>query len=231
MSELQWALLILSAVVVVALVVASRRGRNAERRAEEPSAGPPGSQLDILLREGQFDEFGVGRKRRRGGDPEAAPAPVEAAEAPVADAPAPAPKPVPPPQKIVSLLVVQPDGTPIAGTRIHEALEEQGLVYGERQIYHRLNDSEAVFSVAGLLKPGTLDPAEAERFSAPGLSVFMVLPGPVSAEAALRDMVATAKGLATTLGAQVFDSRKKPLDRNALRALADDVEDWARRNG
>lgn len=236
MSELQWALLILSAIVVIAVIATSLRNRGGGRRAEATPHISSGAQLDILLREGQFDEFGVGRPRKRGGGDESEPEGDEPAAAidgaSLAEpARAPAPKPLAvAAQKIVSLLLVQPDGIAIAGTHIHEALEEQGLIFGERQIYHRLRDAEPVFSVAGLLKPGILDPAAAHSFSAPGLSIFLVLPGPVSPREALRDMIETSRTLASLLGAQLFDSRKKPLDRTALRNLADEVEDWARVN-
>ncbi|MGB0956789.1 MAG: cell division protein ZipA C-terminal FtsZ-binding domain-containing protein, partial [Panacagrimonas sp.] len=136
-----------------------------------------------------------------------------------------------PDQKIVVLLIVEPSGKAIAGRKIHDALRDQGLEFGEREIYHRMSATDPVFSVAGLLKPGTLDPQQADQFSAPGLSVFMVLPGPVPPQTALRDMVETARRIAAKLEARVFNSDKQPLENEALSALGDDVKTWAEAKG
>ena len=87
-----------------------------------------------------------------------------------------------------------------------------------------------MFSVASLVKPGTLDPAEAEGFATPGLSVFLQLPGPLRPVAAFQDMLDTARGLARALNAELYDSEQRaPLSPERERALHEQVEDWARR--
>lgn len=313
MSALQWALLILSVAIVIAIVVISRRERKPLPRWEAPTPPPaearePASeQMDIFQapraapppesREPefqprpveravdpviaapvvpptvvgsplsstplQFDEFGVGKPRKRtaphieptlsapaepsGGfdAPAAEPAPARPEPPPPAflrapaaprspeprvAEPAPAPaKPAPKvADKIVALLIAEREGTAIMGARLHQALAAQGLVYGAKQIYHRLSGGEPVFSVASLVKPGVLVPAEAAGFSTPGLSVFMVLPGPLKPAAALQDMLSTAQALARALNAEVYDGRKQPLTGESMRELQRDVEDWAR---
>jgi cell division protein ZipA len=90
-----------------------------------------------------------------------------------------------------------------------------------------MHGGTAVFSVASLLKPGVLDPA-ANGFSTPGLTLFMVLPGPVKASDAIRDMIGTAEKLARALNAEVFDSKRNPLTPSGARALQQEVEAWAR---
>ena len=87
-----------------------------------------------------------------------------------------------------------------------------------------------MFSVASLVKPGTHDPAEAEGFATPGLSVFLQLPGPLRPVAAFQDMLDTARGLARALNAELYDSEQRaPLSPERERALHEQVEDWARR--
>ncbi|MGL1386224.1 cell division protein ZipA C-terminal FtsZ-binding domain-containing protein, partial [Vibrio parahaemolyticus] len=88
------------------------------------------------------------------------------------------------------------EGTHIFGPRIHAALRANGLQYGDKQIYHRLAEGEPVYSVASLLKPGFLDPAQEKTFSTPGLSIFLVLPGPLPAMTAFREMAKVAQALA-----------------------------------
>jgi cell division protein ZipA len=341
MSALQWALLILSVAIVVAVVVISRREREpAEPRREKPrkqqdapprpaAAEPVREQLDIfdepearpapasttaplfpepveppeeeiepppLLRPSlrdvprrpdappprvepveaagpagaapasaglppmdpminplsgkQYDEFGVGRPRRRSMPTlDAAPANDSRAAEPAAAPPAAPPTKVPawvraapsaapntpataaPPkveQKIVALMIVEREGGMISGSKLHSALSAQGLVFGAKQIYHRLARDESVFAVASLTKPGVLLPNEAAQFSTPGLSTFMVLPGPVKPLNALHDMLATTQALARALNAEVYDSKKQPLTSETMRALQADVEAWAR---
>lgn len=69
MGELQWALLIVCAVLVIALYVFSRRSKRSDREGGDFDApGDPASQMDLLTRpDPAFDEFGVGRARPRGG--------------------------------------------------------------------------------------------------------------------------------------------------------------------
>jgi cell division protein ZipA len=98
-------------------------------------------------------------------------------------------------------------------------------------VYHRLVDGQPVFSVASLLKPGILDPAQSRGFATPGLAVFMVLPGPVPPLEAFQDMLRTAQSLAGALNAEVYDNRKKPLTSAAILVLRSDVDAWAQTQG
>jgi cell division protein ZipA len=239
MGAFQWALLILGVAAVVAVYVYSRRERGKvepriEPQATEPKASAPSSrQMDIFSTTstaGQFDEFGVGKPRRVapqfGG-----PAGDEDVQSSEGDLGAPtAERQVP--EKIVSLLIAEREGTHIYGDQIHAALHAQGLEFGARQIYHRLDKSagdggQPVFSVASLLKPGYLDPAQSKGFTTPGLTVFMVLPGPVPPITAFQDMLATTQALARQLNAEVYDGKRRPLSTTAARALQAEVEAYA----
>lgn len=240
MSPLQWALLIFAVLAVIAIYLFSRRDRRALDSRDDDGGSPllpPARerQLDIFGAEGQqFDEFGVGKPRRVEPKiepglgmpppvvPAAGPAPPPPRTAPTADRA--------PQQKIVSLLIAEREGTQIQGVELHQALAAQGLEYGARQIYHRLANGEPVFSVASLLKPGHLDPALAEEFTTPGLTLFMVLPGPVRGSDAIRDMISTAEKLARSLNAEVFDSKRQSFTPSSARSLQLEVDTWARNN-
>lgn len=249
MSVLQWALLILGAIAVIGVYVVSRRERaplpRVSRRDESPLAQrASGAVQEDLFAGGKFDEYGVGKPRRRSAPsfgaaaesevpaPQEAPAPAYVPSF-VSAAPVSAPSPAAAPraeEKIIALLIAEREGTAIFGSKLHSALQAQKLQFGERQIYHRMEQGMIVFSVASLLKPGTLDPAEAAGFSTPGLSVFLVLPGPVKPVAAFQDMVATARALAKSLNADVYDSKRQLFDAASERTLKAEVETWARAN-
>lgn len=242
MSALQWALLVLGAAAVIAIYVSSRRGEKLPKDWAPPGAGgraaklPGQNQMDMFegrRPEGEFDEFGVGKPRKRiepgfGAAPgETAPLFGQAGRA----EPAVASPPKVFEEKLVNLLIAEREGTAIFGPKIHQALAAQGLRFGERRIYHRLNGEEPVFSVASLLKPGTLDPAEQQSFSTPGLTVFMVLPNSAKPREALQDLIATTRALAGELNAEVFDANRQVFTAEAQRVLAAEIDSWAKRNG
>jgi cell division protein ZipA len=243
MTPLQWALLIFGVVAVVAVYLYSRRDRRAmddwnPNEKEEPLLPPANRdrQLDIFNGSNQqFDEFGVGKPRRVApsageADGEDAPPQRPIEISPGARGPRVPPAEKPQSEKIVSLLIAEREGTAILGPILHQALESQGLEFGARQIYHRLLNGEPVFSVASLLKPGHLDPDAADEFSTPGLTLFMVLPGPQKPMDAIKDMLGTADRLAKALNAEVYDSKRKPLTAGAARNLQLEVETWAQTN-
>ncbi|MDB5988059.1 MAG: hypothetical protein JWR16_3112 [Nevskia sp.] len=256
MSPLQWALLILGAVAIVALYLFSRRDRRAMEKFD-PAAGaepilpaPSEKQLDIFNSQNQqFDEFGVGKPRRipptfgefeEGFEPDPADdtpsvgtpsASAPRASEPSATAPTLKPAAPAPKEKIIALLIAEREGAHISGPALHQALQRQRLEYGARQIYHRLYKGVVVFSVASLLKPGILDPEQAAQLSTPGLTLFMMLPGPQRPADALRDMLGTAESLAKTLNAEVYDGKRAPFNAQAARALTAEIDAWARANG
>lgn len=140
-------------------------------------------------------------------------------------------KPKPVKDKAVTLRLVTRDGQPIAGPALHAALREQGLQFGTGQMYHRLSGEKTVFAVGDLTKPGHLIPEQAEQFQAAGLSLFLVLPGPMSPAIALHDLLSTADQLANRLDGVILDSQKRPLDVEGRQRLVREVEDWARAAG
>lgn len=238
MSPLQWSLLIFGAGIVAWLVYSSWRDKKAlERSRPKPEEPRPrfGQDWDDEERKpGNFDEFGVSRPRRRTPEdgPAVAPAKPAARVAPTA-ASAPVARPATPrgPTKLLAFYIAEHEGTNILGPKIHEALRSRGLQFGAKKIYHRMSSGQAIFSVAALTKPGTLDPAEAAGFSTPGLSVFLQLPVAVPALAAFEDMLDTAHSLARDLNAELFDSEQRVLlTPERERELHAQVQEWARQH-
>lgn len=241
MSTLQIALLVLGLGIVAGLLWSSWREKRAQQRMNTPAPakvsrdwsvkadalpeGPRATAADpsTELRTG-FDEVGVGKPRKAVSAPRTPPS-VEPAPT-VTAVPAVAAVPV----VVIGFYIAEYEGTNILGPKIHNALRDRGLSFGARRIYHRLENEQAVFSVASLVKPGALDPAEAEGFATPGLSVFMQLPGPARPVAAFQDMLDTARGLARSLNAELYDTEQRaPLSPERERALHQQVEEWARR--
>ena len=257
MGELQWALLIVCLVLVVAVYFFSRRNRDEGGDDERGAFGKPegaGDQMDLLAprADGSYDEFGVGRKRKRGeaggpGEPPVSPrepsapsmatllhplpgqphvAPRLAPE--MAPAPAAATASAAPQGKLVALIVAPTEETDILGPQLHAALASQGLKFGDGEVYHRLIGGRIVYSVSSLLKPGKLIPAEAENFSTKGLTVVLNLPGPVTPTVAFDDMLSTTRAIASALKLEIFDARRERVTDEVGKKLRGEVEDWAR---
>lgn len=245
MNSLHLSLLILAVLVLGALFWIGRsKSGGSEGRLRRQTPPTPGrgaeadegsDQMDLWKTDASgFDELGVGQPRTRGtprldpiltGDAAAGtPPPASKPAPPRAEPAAEAPKM----DKIVAFYIAEREGTYIHGDQIHKALRAAGLRYSEKmKVYERLAGDQSVFGVAGLLKPGHLDPAEARQFSTPGLSMFMVLPGPLPALKAFDDFLKTGRSLASALNAELYDTRRAPLDENLAAEQRAELSQWA----
>lgn len=127
------------------------------------------------------------------------------------------------PDCVVILFVAERQGQPVPGPRIHAALKAQGLTATPEKIYQRQQGEDVSFSIASLVKPGSLDPAEANKFSSPGLTLYLTVPGPSDPVAALEDLFITSDRLAGALDADVFDQARQPLTAAARSSLRQKV--------
>jgi len=113
------------------------------------------------------------------------------------------------PRKIVTLRFVPRQGQ-LACDTVLLALRAAGMRHGRYGIFHRHADEfsdEAEFSVANLTEPGSFDIARASETKIPGMSFFMVLPGPGDAVERFDDMVRTARDLARELNGELRDEQ------------------------
>jgi cell division protein ZipA len=136
-------------------------------------------------------------------------------------------------EKIIVLHVAAPEGEKFTGPAVHSNLQLCRLQFGMRDVYHRITEAngvpEAVFSVASMVKPGFLDPGQAQDFTTPGLTLFMVMPGPVEGVHAFHDMLETAKQLAQRLGGDVLDDKRTLLTHQTEQYLHDEIAETERR--
>jgi FtsZ-interacting cell division protein ZipA len=115
-------------------------------------------------------------------------------------------------RKIIALRLVSGAGERFAGRAVRLALAAEGFLMGKFEIFHKPGpDSRAVLSAASLTKPGTFSPAtmDAQRFG--GLSLFAVLPGPLSPLATFDELLVTARSLNDRLRGALQDERGEPL--------------------
>lgn len=116
-------------------------------------------------------------------------------------------------QLIVVLHVTGRSAAELPGEKALAALQANGLQYGRMHVFHRLakpGGEMSVFSVANMVEPGELRPEVLAQQKITGLTLFLVLPGPMDAVAACADMLATARALATQLQGEVQNENHTP---------------------
>lgn len=135
--------------------------------------------------------------------------------------------------KIVTLYVRARDDRSISGLSLLDAAIKAGLRFGEMKIFHRRHRgaTRPVFSMANITRPGSFDPSGWNLFQTPGVTLFMTLPGPVSALDAWDAMLATGKRLAELLDADLMDDAQCLLTRQRIAQIREDMRDFDRRNG
>ncbi|MDF1780281.1 MAG: cell division protein ZipA [Alcanivoracaceae bacterium] len=140
-------------------------------------------------------------------------------------------------QEILDVVVVHMvanDGVHIPGRDLLQQLLEQGLRFGDMNIFHRhrqttSGNDELLFSMANALEPGTFDIDTMEEKTFRAVTFFMKLPGPSRPVETLDRMLASAKKLADTLGAELRDEAHSTLTPQNIEHIRQKVQDFERR--
>jgi len=232
-STFRWILVIVGVVIIVGIALfhnidkkrkprASRKRVHASRNRREPSlergrAGGSGQEHPDG-EEGMQTELDIGGAGDAG-------ARIE----PTLD-PEPEKPPVILPDKIVTLFLQARDDHVITGVDLLDAAMRSGLVFGTRDIFHRINeeDVEPIFSMANLINPGTFDKTSWNTMEVRGVTLFMALPGPVNALDAWDAMLATSRRLAELLHADLLDDSHSVFTRQRSKQIRDELREYDR---
>ncbi|MGF1763640.1 cell division protein ZipA [Aliivibrio kagoshimensis] len=107
-----------------------------------------------------------------------------------------------------------------SGPNLFDSLEQNGLLFGDMDIYHRHSDlsgvGEVLFSVANMVAPGHFRMDSIEDFTTPGVSFFMALPCFGEPEHNFKLMLRTAQQIADDLGGHVLDDNRNLMSPNKL---------------
>jgi FtsZ-interacting cell division protein ZipA len=239
MSELRLALIILGAVFLAAVVFWGRRTTRPKNSVASPELSPSTPKASRSRRvEPGIEDFSPAEKS----SPTSLDMPTMHAVEPVrvevmrevaVDIPGqlaekvaaePSPPAIhwPPPhtERVLTMRVVRGDGQAIAGRTLRQALEAAGMVHGPQRIYHLVDAQGRVLaSAANLLRPGNLDPEHMDAQEFRGLSLFCVLPGPVSALQMLENLLHLAHSIADRAGAEVQNEQGLAVEGEILSQL------------
>ena len=156
MDGLRWLLLLFGALLVLGVYLYSRRER--KQSEQQPAAAE-------LLQERVEPSLSAAYDAEEEANADGDDATVDEPE-----------------QKIVTLRIVAPPNSSFAGDELVLSLRGIGMRHGKFGIFHRYDgndESRIVFSAASLVEPGSFDLTNIKDQQIPGISLFMVLPGPV----------------------------------------------------
>lgn len=141
-------------------------------------------------------------------------------------------RPVGPIDRIVTLYVSARAGETFNGSDLVVAAEKAGLQFGDMNIFHRMAPGKfekgPIFSMATMTKPGNFDMKHIAQLTTPGITLFMTLPGPMSALDAWDTLLPTAQRIAELLDGVVLDEQRQILGRQRIAHLRDELRGWDR---
>lgn len=172
----------------------------------------------------ELDKLGSAIAERKG----------EASATPARKGPAPGIRPdTQPVERIVTLFVAARPGETIHGASLIVVAEKAGLVFGDKNIFHRLvsgrPEAGPIFSMANMVKPGNFDMREIDALRTPGVCFFMALPGPVPALDGWDTLLPTVQRMAELLDATVLDEERNALGRQRIAHIRDELRAWDRK--
>jgi cell division protein ZipA len=200
MDGLRWLLLLFGLLIVVAVYLYSRRSPGSTK-APTSSIRALRSKVEPLLAADTSSD--------KVSDPE-----VEADDRD------------PGPQKIVTLRIVAKHHATFAGDELALNLRGIGMRHGKFGIFHRLDgidETKSVFCAASLVEPGSFDLTNLKEHRIPGISLFMVLPGPIEGAKAFDHMITAARALSQSLDADLLDESGSTLSIQRERYLREEV--------
>lgn len=203
MDGLRWLLLLFGILVITGVYFYSRR----ERSNPEVDTEPVTRVAPTLGEDAVDQEPPV---------PELAPDDENDAASPVSDIA----------QKIVTLRLIARDGGAFKGDELILSMRGIGLRHGQFGIFHQYDgsdESRTIFSAASLVEPGSFDIANIKEQEIPGISLFLVLPGPVDGVEAFDMMLEASRALAQTLDAELLDESGSTLSIQRERYMREEV--------
>jgi cell division protein ZipA len=182
---------------------------------------PPGAGADAAA---PPDEHAAGSEPQPAQAADTAAAPASGVRDLLPELPASAPPVVdwPPDdeRRVVALRLVATQPERFAGRSLRQALAAEGFVLGRFDIFHKPDEGQrAVLSAASLTRPGTFDAETMDSQHFGGLSLFAVLPGPMSPPDAFEELVTTARNLNDRLCGVLQDETGTPLTPARIASL------------
>lgn len=129
-------------------------------------------------------------------------------------------------QKIVTLRLVARDRDTFPAEDLILNMRGIGLRHGKFGIFHRIDgddEGRTIFSAASLVEPGSFDLKNLKDQEIPGISLFLVLPGPIDGVDAFDMMMQAARTMAQSLDGELLDESGSTLSIQRERYMREEV--------
>lgn len=127
-------------------------------------------------------------------------------------------------RKIIALRLAVPGRIP--GEQLLSLMQREDMQHGRFDIFHRMHEDASVFSMASMVEPGTFDLATIREQQFPGVTFFMLLPGPLDGLVAWDQMLNCAQRMAHFTEGVLQDERGHKLTSMAMDRLREEVLDF-----
>ena len=215
MDGLRWLLLLFGLLVIAGVYFYSRR-----EKASPDNEHPPSPRVEPRL--------AVGHPADESDDGGTANTAVAVDEEAAADFEA-----TDTPQKIVTLRIVAHEKKSFPGEDLVLTLRGIGLRHGKFGIFHRYDgndESRTIFSAASLVEPGSFDLENIKDQEIPGISLFMVVPGPIDGIEGFDLMMTAARTLSQSLHGDLLDESGSTLSIQRERYMREEIIQFRHRN-
>jgi cell division protein ZipA len=210
MDGLRWLLLLFGLLVIAGVYFYSRREKAAPKTQPKHNGRvEPKLEADESEDESPHDSVSV--------DPDTGEDVIENASSRAAQSV---------PQKIVTLRLVARDGGAFRGDELVLSLRGIGMRHGKFGIFHRYDggsENNTIFSAASLVEPGSFDMTNIKEQELPGISLFLILPGPVEGAEAFDMMMTAARAVAQALNGELLDESGSTLSIQRERYMREEV--------
>ncbi len=210
MDGLRWMLLLFGLLVIVGVYLYSRRER--ERQAAPKEKGARRVEPSFSSESDDPGALPEAEPDEEATEPEVVAGDRE--------------EPAKPKEMIVTLRIVAKNRGTFPGDELALTLRGIGMRHGRFGIFHRYegdDEDKVVFSAASLVEPGSFDLANLKDQRIPGITLFMVLPGPLDGAEAYDLMVAAGRAMAKSLGGELLDESGSTFSIQRERYLREEI--------
>jgi cell division protein ZipA len=208
MDGLRWLLLVAGVIVIVGIYLVGRKSSADKSNGEIVKKAPPtlGDDEPLVDLDDDLEDIEV--------------------EPMFAEKPEPKQPKQPTEQKIVTMRLVARNRGAFKGDDLILSLRGIGMRHGKFGIFHRIDgddDDATIFSAASLVEPGSFDLSNIKEQQIPGISLFLVLPGPIEGAEAFDMMMESARAVAQALDGELLDETGSSLSIQRERYLREEI--------
>jgi cell division protein ZipA len=137
------------------------------------------------------------------------------------------------PDIVIVLNLMAKSDSLFEGQKMLQAFVENGLKFGEMDIFHKHVGDTArnpvMFSIANAVKPGHFEIDKMKSFTSPGITLFLTIPGPKDMLDAYESMLKVTEQLAQSLDGDILDQSRATFTKQTASHYRDLIVEYKRK--